>query len=625
MKTKINLSILLILASTAFFAGAKEIEQTKACRLATRFASGLTADSATLRSATLLQLAYTATMPGDNLMRAAAGRPLFYIYNVAGAGGFVIVSADDAVSPILGYAGQGEFTAQSMPSNLRKWLGQYEKEIAFAINRGYAAPEKIQQEWDALANGTLKAVNPEILLKTASWDQGTPYNNLCPVDGRSRSLAGCVATAMGTIMKYHQWPEKGTGSISYRTKSKDLPVNASFNVVYDWNNLLDTYARNNWSQAQGNAVATLLYHCGAAARMDYASDASGTTEFDAVDAFINNFGYDKGMYLAYRELYAAEEWDALLQSELKAKRPLLYGGITKEVEGEDQEGHQFIIDGYAPNGYAANWYYHVNWGWNGVANGYFLLNALDPQGGKAGEGFSYEQDASIGLQKAQEGSFANHEMFFIESDKYEVTGLQVETDSIGAGQPFLLGFSYIGDFGYRDFNGNWGIFIVDKQGNRKTALDAFDDPLEKGYVIYSDPPEEYTITGNVEEGDCIRMYYRPDGHDWKPVRGMPGAVLEIPLGVKFTPTSNVTVAPQKPSVTVSFQPGSNSIHIRSLESEAIREAWLYNLSGQLIRHDSFTSGDWQVTIPATQLSPGAYILKVRTTSGSYTQKVINNG
>ena len=144
--------------------------------------------------------------------------------------------------------------------------------------------------------------------------------------------------------------------------------------------MLDTYVRNNWTQAQGDAVATLVFHSGAAALMNYKSDESGAWGSDAVEAFINNFGYDKGTYLVCRDFYTTEEWDALLQNELKANRPLLYGGATKDVEGEDRAGHQFIIDGYAPGENTAC-YYHVNWGWNGAINGYFLLDALDPQGG----------------------------------------------------------------------------------------------------------------------------------------------------------------------------------------------------------------------------------------------------
>jgi hypothetical protein len=537
-----------------------------------------------------------------------------------------VVSGDDAITPILAYADKGAFSTLPMPANLKNWLSRYEKEIAYSIEKGDTATGKIRQEWnDLLAETTpTRAESPIVLMPTAVWGQDTPYNDLCPIDSGGRTPAGCVATAMGIIMKYHQWPQRGTGSNSYETNSLGISLQADFDVAYDWENILDKYeySRNNtqWNTAQGKAVATLIYHCGVATWMDYQYEQSGTTEWDAADAMINNFGYDKGLYLANRELYTPKEWDKLLQTELDEERPLLYGGLTSEMD----EGHQFVIDGYTSH------YYHVNWGWDGWANGYYLLTSLDPDGQAAGNsreggGYSTDQDVIIGLQKAMRGSRYNNEFFFLEAGKFNIYGLSTDVDSITKGIPFKVRFSYIYDYGVREFNGKMGFFVVDKEGNRKIALEVFDYSLDEGYVLYDEEGETYIITEEIEEGDRVRMYYRPDGHDWKPVRGTSKTVTELPVGIKIeypVRTSIESAEAINPAVVVSVAYGGAVIDVQSTEREAIRSVRIFNLTGHLLKELRYPANEWQVSIPSGDLPAGIYAVSVQTARGISSHKVL---
>ena len=407
---KITTATLLLFVCIAANLKAKIVEQDKAFRAASGFVA---ARSAGLRSASSLEWVYTAMAKPDSTAQGVPERPLLYIYNVQGKAGFVIVSADDHAIPILAYADEGEFEPEAMPGNLKNWLAVYEKEISALAEQENTLSGENPSQWDFLLKAATRApAAPAVLLPTADWDQTEPYNNLCPMDSAGRSLAGCVATAMGILMKYHRWPEKGTGSHSYTTQTLRIPLSADFNVTYDWENMPDTYNRQS-NAARRQAVASLIYHCGVAANMDYTYEASGSTEWDAAQALTGYFGYDQGLSIIYRELYTAGEWYDLLRNELDENRPLLYSGSTK-----NEEGHLFVIDGYDTQNC-----FHVNWGWSGMANGYYQLSALEPTlqgagGSRAGEGFDFWQDAIIGLQKARRQSSPNHEFYFLEAGDF---------------------------------------------------------------------------------------------------------------------------------------------------------------------------------------------------------------
>ncbi|MDR1555753.1 MAG: thiol protease/hemagglutinin PrtT [Tannerellaceae bacterium] len=606
MKKITTLALLLLLLNGANLR-AKIVEQDKAFRVASRFVA---AYSDGLRSSSSIELVYTAVAAADSGLRAAAERPLFYVYNVHDKAGFVIVAGDDQALPVLAYAGRGEFGVDSRPANLQKWLSVYEKEISGLIEKEDTPSAEILQKWEALLKGDTPAPSALVLLPTAQWDQTEPYNNLCPIDSGRRALAGCVATAMGIVMKYHQWPEEGKGSHSYTTSSRGIPLTADFNVAYDWGTMPDVYSRS-WDATQRKAVAELIYHCGVAANMDYTYEASGSTEWEAAHALTTYFGYDKGLCMSYRELYTREEWHELLRHELDQDRPVLYGGTTK-----NEEGHLFVIDGYDSRDY-----FHVNWGWSGIADGYYLLSALEPQlqgagGSKEGEGYDFQQDAIIGLQKETRLSRPNHEFYFLEDGDFDVYGLSTDVDIITRDKPFRLRFSYVFDYGRRDFDGTMGFFIVDKNGNRKTELETFRYSLEAGYVVYDTEGETYTITSDVEKGDKIRMYYNSNGQEWKPVRGTQHTVVELPVEVPLL-TSNEAAGGLFPAAKISVAAGG-TLDILLSDKESLQAATIFDLSGRLLKElDLPHSGGSHVSCSLYDLPPGIYILSLQITENTH--------
>lgn len=329
------------------------------------------------------RLAYTAA---DGATR------LLYVFDRGASSGYVVVAADDVARPMLGYTDKGDFSIDSIPPALRWWLGCYAAEIKVAVSSGTGVA--------AQSASTVSRTPIEPIVATM-WNQDAPFNNLCPELDGERAVTGCVATAMAQVMKVHQWPATGTGTNSYSFTYNSTSHNVSLDfgaTTYRWDDMLDVYDDNSPSAAC-DAVATLMYSCGVAVDMRYnlAKDGgSGAASLLAAVGLLKYFNYDKGMRYLQRTDYTLDEWCDIIYAELAAGRPVLYGGQS------DEGGHEFVCDGYSEDGL-----FHINWGWGGASNGYFLLSALEPgsQGiGGSGGGYNANQDVIVGIRPPEAGS-----------------------------------------------------------------------------------------------------------------------------------------------------------------------------------------------------------------------------
>ena len=364
------------------------------------------------------------------LKASAPAESQYFIYENADGEGWVIVAANDAVTPILAYSETGRFRTDNMPSNIRKWMSKYDTFIRKIEADGVEASEEATAEWNALRNGTHRAQAATVvvgpLVKT-TWDQDEPYNNLCPGEGvfgegTTKAATGCVATAMAQLLNYWQWPIKGTGSHSYQPMDPNdtyspsphyTTQSANFgNTTYDWAHMKNSYW-GSYTETQANAVATLMYHCGVSTEMMYGSyDEYGSGALTVNYGNWNDHGYAQNAFpvfwgykkegltsyirdgftwygYKYYDAWTDADWTAMIKGELDKKHPIMYGGA-----GQDG-GHSFICDGYDSNNK-----FHFNWGWSGSNDGYFTLSNLKPGSGGAGGGsydFSEEQEVIIGI------------------------------------------------------------------------------------------------------------------------------------------------------------------------------------------------------------------------------------
>ena len=320
----------------------------------------------------------------------------YYVFNIGDHGGYVIAAGDDCAPAILGYADSGSVNVDSMPENMKAWLEEYATQIEYMQEHQLVASPKLTTSYNAISP-----------LLTTTWDQLDPYNQNCPdFFGYGKCVTGCVATAMAQVMYYHR-----ANSVTQTTAQipaydcRTLWLNGSDTLGHihvdaipagspiDWGNMLNSYG-SSATAIQKEAVANLMKYCGASVSMNYANEwdgGSGAYSTDVPVALKAYFNYSNETVLKNRSDYSSNDaWESLIYNELSNSRPVYYSGRNSSG------GHAFVCDGYDGSGY-----YHINWGWSGTSDGYFLLTALDPnqQGtGGSSSGYNQNQAALINAQ-----------------------------------------------------------------------------------------------------------------------------------------------------------------------------------------------------------------------------------
>jgi hypothetical protein len=311
--------------------------------------------------------------------KSASENADLYFFNQQ-SGGFIIISGDFNAYPVLAYSVNDNVSSDESlwPPAFKDMIESYLEQIEYIKNEDLTADIKIAEKWNNLISGdfaipkSAKSIAP--LLATA-WNQGAGYNAQCPVDAAGpdgRVYAGCVATAMGQVIRHHEHPVSGIGSHCY-THNLYGELCADFeSTVYDYSSM-----PNNSANAE---VAKLLYHCGVSVNMGYGPSGSGAYSQSVVNALKSFFDYTNHVLLS-KSAYNDPAWHRILQTELENNRPMYYAG-------SGSGGHAFIIDGYQ----ATN-HYHLDWGWGGSHNGYFYLTALNP----GSMNFTNSQRALVGV------------------------------------------------------------------------------------------------------------------------------------------------------------------------------------------------------------------------------------
>ena len=360
---QIDALVLLLLMVVA--AKANPVSQLQARKIGAKYLQANT--DVRVASAEDLQLATT--------YRTESSAAAFYIFN--GPSSFVIVAADDCATPILGMSSTHQFDLNNIPPALEWYLQGFVEQIQYGIESHLPAIDTVAHQWELVQTRGLLIENRATTLHvepllTSKWGQGSNgymYNLYCPADPEGpngHAITGCTATAMGQVMRYWKYPKRGTGSHSYTLPGYGTLYANFGNTTYDWDNMPDELYPTS-TDAQNNAVATLLYHCGVAVEMEYSADNSGA--FFSVDALVNYFNYSSELTKVLKADYTNSQWFTLFQNCLDKGRPILYSGWNS-VTGS---GHSFVCDGYNANNQL-----HFNWGWRGNNDDYYAVGALTP-------------------------------------------------------------------------------------------------------------------------------------------------------------------------------------------------------------------------------------------------------
>lgn len=435
-----------------------------------------------------LSLAYTG--------RDAEGDKSFYVFQPSGQQGFVLIAADDLVSPVLGYSADRAW-ATDIPSHIQYWLDEYSRQIDYIVDlRGDQDPQ-VAAQWKQLeSTGTLRKglERPTVVAPflTTTWNQAPYYNEYCPPN----TPAGCVATAMAQIMFYWGHPLTGSGSYSYNHNGASL--NADFSsTTYQWSNMPVALTSSS-TAAEVEAVATLMYHCAVSVRMDFHPQGSGAQvispwgSYPASDlAFKNYFGYKASLKSYYRDDFTSEQWINMLKFEMDNGRPVLYAGFG------DLGGHAFDFDGYDNNDF-----FHVNWGWGGMSDGYFMVSDLSPSAlgiGGGGGNFNYNQQALAMLEPANSTLPANpYEPDYDDLELAMSASLNLSVTSVYYNTPFSLeaGVRNVGSDTFRD--GFILPLFVDTLGRQMYVPEVF----EQTYAL--NPGEDLNYTFSTAGDSLLR-------------------------------------------------------------------------------------------------------------------------
>lgn len=482
-------------------------------------------------------------------------------------GGFVIVSNDDTNAPVLGYSDN--------KTNLES------PDLMWYLN---AANQALQSR--TASSTALESKEPiEPLLKT-SWGQDTPYNNLCPTERENEKAiypTGCVATAMAQVMYYHQYPEKGTGNITYSFQDRILSADFN-NTYYQWNLMTPTYKKGEYSDESALAVATLMYQCGVSIKMQYNTGGSGAYSYNAATALRKNFGYHKNLQIHYRDYYTTKEWINKVYDELKTGRPIIYTGVD-----ESNGGHCFVLDGFDQNNFV-----HVNWGWDGVNDGYYDIALLNPTGNK----FSTGQTMLSGVDKPTAN--IEHHSEIVTDDNFKVTKLGSSKLLINDGK-----YANLSD---QDFSGFLGIIL---EGNGKQYVLSSQENKSIPNLYYLTKPSSNLYVLPIDLADGIYRVYAASKDDkdknWNPVH--------------FAEGNNNSYILEKSNKTISLTPVTDADwHETTAISNVLCDnnntssyVVIYNSEGQLVC--KIKTSDFQMNnIPGN----GLFILKC----GNKTMKIV---
>ena len=381
---KIFSGILLLFMTLTAFAAQRTVEEAAA--LAAQFFNAQPAQKGIKRA----PMKAASMRLNQQVAKPNSSEPALYVYNNPN-GGWVIISADDNTATILGYSDKGTFDGTK--SNVAYMLDYYAERIAKAQPLTDEQKAKRSARQAKAADFDTTRVAPLLEIEGIQWNQNSPWNDMCPIDryDNSRSATGCVATAAAMVMRFWKWPAQGTGKYSYTWNNAvdydekvehtlafvDTVLTADFGATtYDWDNMLPQYQDKQYTTEQANAVALFMSHVGVASEMGYGGYTVGGS-----GANTTTIGYGMVKFFRYKvqgdyrlsDNFTYDSIAKYFSIDLHAGRPILMSGAPRSGHGS---GHAFVCDGMKNEGETT--LFHINWGWGGQSDGYFLIDILDP-------------------------------------------------------------------------------------------------------------------------------------------------------------------------------------------------------------------------------------------------------
>lgn len=532
-----------LLIPMVVMAGPRSFQQAKA----------IAEKQAALLGVTIDQKAMTKARKQGSKGEITLSQESYYVFPNANSKGFTIVSGDDRLPEIVGYSSQGSYDENNLPEGFVSFMEAYQN-LYNKVNLGDAEALKNLAEIKAWRNkknasaASTSAVAP--LLGNIEWDQTSPYNNMCPrYDSVHVAATGCVATAMAQVMAYYKYPKQLKADIPgyvnrWNGIPMEIPTITREEGVYDWDNMLPKYNKEaNATQQQKDAVAKLMYHCGAAVQMNYGPESAAAVSATKLAKY---FGYDADLMMDLnRSSFTLDKWMQIIDTELAAGRPVLYSGQASDG------GHQFICDGKDGEGL-----YHINWGWSGSQNGYFDLSLLNPEKGGTGSGSStegYNRLCSMTIGIAPDNGVVDAPLATVPDIKamnYGFLETTTKDHRMNPDEAFDFWLDYgLGNQTYQAFSGYAALGILQKDGSyrivsQKARINV--DPIP-GEGMISVVDVNFRVNEAFEVGTVtLCPLYSKDGENWT-LCDVPSSFPSVML--KITKTKMDVISPLTAQVT----------------------------------------------------------------------------
>lgn len=532
-----------LLIPMVVMAGPRSFQQAKA----------IAEKQAALLGVTIDQKAMTKARKQGSKEEITLSQESYYVFPNANSKGFTIVSGDDRLPEIVGYSSQGSYDENNLPEGFISFMKAYQN-LYNKVNLDDAEALKNLAEIKAWRNkknasaASTSAVAP--LLGNIEWDQTSPYNNMCPrYDSVHVAATGCVATAMAQVMAYYKYPKQLKADIPgyvnrWNGIPMEIPTITREEGVYDWDNMLPKYNKEaNATQQQKDAVAKLMYHCGAAVQMNYGPESAASVSASKLAKY---FGYDADLMMDLnRSTFSLDKWMQIIDTELAAGRPVLYSGQASDG------GHQFICDGKDDEGL-----YHINWGWSGSQNGYFDLSLLNPEKGGTGSGSStegYNRLCSMTIGIAPDNGVVDAPLATVPDIKamnYGFLDTTTKDHRLNPDEAFDFWLDYgLGNQTYQAFSGYVALGILQKDGSyrivsQKARINV--DPIP-GEGMISVVDVNFRVNEAFEVGTVtLCPLYSKDGENWT-LCDVPSSFPSVML--KITKTKMDVISPLTAQVT----------------------------------------------------------------------------
>ena len=373
-----SLAITLCIALMATGAQAQTITAEQAKEIANSFFSNGKQKSAAARSTVSLAKSADSRILSNGSSNEA---PTFHILTPASGEGFVIVSGEEIENPIIGYSFEGTIDTSNLPDGFVDYITDIDVQVKALRKYNAENPQKAAAARSAMqkTNYNATTMGNKVYLETASWGQDYPFNTQCftSYNGSTNALTGCVPTAYAIIMRYHEWPQVGTGTLYNCQAPTYVEIT---DRTYDYSKMPLVYD-GNWSTEQINEVAKLMSHLGHSFMVTYGSSQTSVSDPSNTDKPNKYFNYNL-VSASYQANFTMDSWEEKIKESIDNGCPIPY---ASDNAGTGDTRHMFVLDGYTQNDY-----FHFNFGWYGNGNGWFKLDAITPS---QGDNYSWQDGA----------------------------------------------------------------------------------------------------------------------------------------------------------------------------------------------------------------------------------------